>query len=86
MIARYRPIENVLVLTDDAENANKMTVSFGCYPIVTPTFKTVDEILKMVREITVENKLAKAGDKVVIIAGMPFGEAMETNFLLVETL
>ena len=86
MLARYRPTEHILALTDAPENANKLSLFFGCYPIVAPTFRTVDEIMKMVRDITVENKLAKAGDKVVIVAGMPFGVAKETNFVLVETL
>lgn len=86
MLARYRPIENILVLTDDAENANKLVLPFGCYPLVTQTFKTVDEIMELVRKVTLENKLTKAGDKIAIIAGMPFGETKETNFLLVETI
>ena len=61
-------------------------LTFGCYPMVAPTFKTVDEIMTIVRKITLDNKLVKKGDKVVIVAGMPFGEAKETNFTLVETL
>ncbi len=86
MLARYRPTEHILALSDDPANANKLMLAFGVYPIVSPTFKTIDEILKLVRNITVESKLAKAGDKVVIVAGMPFGIAADTNFVLVETL
>jgi pyruvate kinase len=84
MIARYRPAERILALTDSAENANKLMLSFGCYPMVVPTFKTVDEIMDIVRKVMVENKLAKEGNKVVIVAGMPFGVSSETNFILVE--
>lgn len=86
MIARYRPAERVLALTDDNTNANKLILSFGCYPMVVPTFKTVDEIMKLVRTVTLDNKLVKKGDRVVIVAGMPFGTSKETNFILVETL
>ena len=86
MIARYRPAERILALSDKPENAHKLALSFGCYPMVVPTLKTVAEIMDTVRKITFDNELVKKGDKVVIVAGMPFGESSETNFILVETL
>lgn len=86
MIARYRPAERVLALTDNEVNAHKLMLSFGCYPMVVPTLQNVDEILKTVRTVTLDSKLVKKGDKVVIVAGMPFGTSKETNFILVETL
>ncbi len=86
MIARYRPSEPILALSDDADNAHKLMLSFGCYPVVVPTFKTVDEIMELVRKVTIGAEVAKKGNNVVIVAGMPFGSAKETNFTLVETL
>ena len=86
MLARYRPAERILALSDGEDNAHKLMLSFGCYPMVVPTFKTVDEILNIVRKVTMDNELVKKGDKVVIVAGMPFGSSSETNFILVETL
>lgn len=86
MLARYRPAERILALSDIETNINKLTLTFGCYPMSVPTFKTVPEIMDIVRKITIENKLAKTGDKVVIVAGMPFGETKETNFTVIETL
>jgi pyruvate kinase len=86
MLARYRPAERILALSDAEANAHKLMLSFGCYPMVVPTFKTVDEILDIVRKVTLDNELVKKGDKVVIVAGMPFGSSSETNFILIETL
>jgi len=86
MIARYRPAEQILALTDNADRAAQMMLTFGCYPLVMPTFKTVDEIMSAVRASTLEHKLAKIGDKVVIVAGMPFGAAQAVNMILVEKL
>lgn len=86
MIARYRPAEPVLALTDKSDNAAKLMLSFGCYPLIVPTVKTVDEVLEIVRKTATAQKLAKKGDKIVVVAGMPFGKAKETNFTLVETL
>lgn len=86
MISRYRPAEMVLALTDNKDSLNKLVISYGCYPILVPTFKTTDEIMDIVRNTTLDNNLVKKGDKVVIVAGMPFGKINETNFILVETL
>lgn len=86
MIARYRPAEPILALSDSQAHASKLMLTFGCYPMVAPTFKTVDEIMEIVRDVTLDAKLVKKGDKVVIVAGMPFGTAVETNMILVETL
>jgi len=86
MISRYRPTEMVLALTDNKDILNKLVLSYGCYPVLVKTFKTTDEIMDIVRETTLNNKLVKKGDKVVIVAGVPFGSTRETNLILVETL
>jgi pyruvate kinase len=86
MISRYRPAEMVLALTDNKEILNKLVLSYGCYPVLVKTFKTTDEIMEIVRETTLDNQLVKKGDKVVIVAGVPFGVTSETNFILVETV
>ena len=86
MIARYRPAERILALSDKAENANKLMLSFGCYPMVVPTFKNIEQILEIVRTSAIEHEFAKKGEKVVIVGGMPFGEAKEVNTIIVETI
>jgi len=86
MISRYRPAEMVLALTDNKDCLNKLVLTYGCFPILVHTFKTTDEIMDIVRQTTLDSKLVKKGDKVVIVAGMPFGNTSETNFILVETL
>jgi pyruvate kinase len=86
MIARYRPAERILALSDNKEDANKLMLTFGCYPMHVKTFKTVDEIMEMVREATLDTELVTKGDKVVIVGGMPFGTSKDTNMILVETV
>jgi pyruvate kinase len=86
MISRYRPAEPILVLSDDEVSARKLMLSYGCYPVVSDTFKTVDEIMDSVRNVCLESKIVKSGDKVVIVGGMPFGTSADTNFTLVETI
>lgn len=86
MIARYRPAERVLALSDAPEHINKLALSFGCYPMVAATFQTVDEIMDIVRKASLDTDLVQKGDKVVIVGGMPFGTSKDTNMILVETV
>ncbi len=86
MVARYRPAESILALTDRTENAAKLALSFGCHPMVVPTFKDLEEIMDLVRKSAMDKKFVKKGDKIVIVAGVPFGKAKETNLILIETL
>lgn len=86
MLARYRPAERVVALTTNEISANKLMLSFGCYPIVVQKFSTVNQIMNLVRKVAMKEKYAVKGDKVVIVAGMPFGKIQETNMMLVETI
>jgi pyruvate kinase len=86
MLARYRPSERIIALTSNEKDANKLALTFGCYPVLVPKFSTVDEILPVVRSTALREKLAKKGDRVVIVAGIPFGKIKETNMVLVETI
>ncbi len=86
MIARYRPAETLLALTDTPEHANKLTLVFGTFPMVAPTFKSIGEVLKKVRDTMIKQKLIKKGDRIVSVAGMPFGESAETNVMRIDTL
>ncbi len=86
MIARYRPAERILALSDNPQDTAKLMLTFGCYPMQAPTFKTVDEIMRVVRETILKTGEADKGDKVVIVGGMPLGTAADTNMILVETL
>lgn len=86
MVARYRPAERIVALTSSEVTANQLMLSFGCYPIIVPKLTDNEEVLPLVRKVATSEKIAAKGDKVVILAGMPFGKNKETNMLVVETI
>jgi pyruvate kinase len=86
MIARYRPAEQVLALTDMPENMNKLALVFGVYPMLVPTFKTTTEALDYLRKSATSIGIIDKGDRVVMVAGMPLGQSSETNVMRVDTL
>lgn len=86
MIARYRPSEPILAVTDTKEKLNSLMLTYGCYPVLVDQFANNDEIMDIVRKAVLDGQYASKGDKVVIVAGIPFGSAEDTNFILVETI
>lgn len=86
MVARYRPSERIIALTSNPTTAQKLTLTFGCYPVLVEKFSTVNQIMAIVKKTATKYKLGVKNDKVVIAAGMPFGKTGGTNMVLVETL
>ncbi|MCX6716503.1 MAG: pyruvate kinase [Candidatus Taylorbacteria bacterium] len=85
-IARHRPVQQIITFTPDERVASRLMLLYGCYPVVVPIIKSLDKASSTVREMLLKENLASAGDKVVIVTGIPIGEVNETNALYVETV
>lgn len=86
MISRYRPTQPIMALTPNEKDANKLALSFGCYPIVIDKFNNINDVLTVVRQFALKNKLAAKGDRIVIAGGLPFGKSIDTNMMLMEVI
>ncbi|MFA5997455.1 MAG: pyruvate kinase [Candidatus Paceibacterota bacterium] len=86
MVSRYRPEQTIVVMSSKAHVIEQVALSFGCYPVQVEKITNLDEAIKEVRAFVLKNKLAKKGDKVVIVAGVPFGHIGGTNMTLVEKI
>jgi len=86
MVARYKPAERIIAITFSEAVANKLILSFGCYPILVPKLESSEEILPLVRRTALSEKIAVKGDRIIVLAGMPFGKIKDINMMLVETI
>lgn len=86
MVSRYRPEQPVIAMSSKAHVIEQIALSFGCYPVQVEKITNLDEALKEIRSFVLKNKIAKKGDKVVIAAGIPFGNIGGTNMVLVEKI
>lgn len=87
MISRHKPNTHILALSPNKVTVNKLCLSFGCKSLEVKRYKNLDEIFKMVRKICLDNKFTVKGDKVVIVAGVPFNtKGLSTNMLVVEEI
>ncbi len=88
MISRYKPHQSIIVLTPNKETYQKMTLSFGCYPVLTTHSQDFNKVLVDARVFFLKKGLAKKGERIVVTTGVPFGNTRltETNLVLVEQI
>lgn len=86
MTARHRGHTPILVVTPNETLAQQSSSWYGCYPIMTKKVKSFEEAMKLVKPALIKEKLVKKGDQVIVVSGVPFTKATESNVVLVETI
>ena len=86
IVAARRPDVPVVVLTDQARTYRQLALVWGVVPLLVPHADTYDQMAAAARRIIIEMGIAKAGDRVVMTAGVPFDVPGTTNMLKVETV
>ena len=76
----------IVVLTDQPRTYRQLALVWGVVPVLVPHADSYDQMAAAARRIVVEMGIAKAGDRVVITAGVPFHVPGTTNMLKVETV
>ena len=80
-VARERPELPILVLTPNEETARRLTLAWGVHAVVTDDAHDADDMVDRAVAIAREQGFAKQGDRVIIIAGLPFGTPGATNMI-----
>jgi pyruvate kinase len=84
MVARYRPLVPILVLTPSKETFNKSLLTYACEPILVHRVKHLTDARRIARKALTARALCAEGDVFVLGAGIPFGKPGSTNTMLVE--
>ncbi len=85
-IARERPAVPMLVLTPKLEAARRMGLLWGAHAVRTKDIGSFEEMIAKGKRMVLRHKIASAGAKVVMMAGVPFGTPGSTNVLHVATI
>jgi pyruvate kinase len=86
VVASHRPSVPILVLTDVPQTFRQLGLVWGVIPELVPHCSTYDEMVRLALEAVQRRDLARAGDRVVVTAGVPFDTPGTTNLLKVETV
>ena len=83
-ISRLRSPIPIIAITPDEGTYNRLALSWGVEPLVTPMVKHTDEMVLQADKMILENKRAKEGELVMIVAGSPPGIPGSTNAMRVH--
>ena len=86
MISKYRPKCPIIAITPFDNVARSLSLNFGVIPKTCAMFDTTDEIMSEAKKVAKELNIAKAGDSIVVAAGMPSTETGGTNMLKIEKI
>ncbi|WP_420137167.1 pyruvate kinase [Sphingomonas sp.] len=85
-IARDRATVPMLVLTPNRETARRLGLLWGAHAVVTKDVSNFEEMVAKSKRMALRTGLATSGDKIIIMAGVPFGTPGSTNMLHIQRL
>jgi pyruvate kinase len=80
-LARERPLKTTLALTPHLATARRLALVWGVESRLVPDIHDPEEMPKVACDAAVAAKLAKPGDRVLILAGLPMGSPRAANVL-----
>ncbi|MBX9731114.1 MAG: pyruvate kinase, partial [Sphingomonas sp.] len=80
-VARERPSVPLLVLTPRQETARRLGLLWGAHAVFTKDVESFEAMVAKAKRMALRHHLAKAGDRVIVIAGVPFRTPGSTNVL-----
>ena len=82
-IARRRPRVSILAVTPDKRVSRQLCLLWGAHSVQSRDVKTYEEMVDRATRTALSEEFAKQSDSIVVVAGVPFGEAGTTNNLRV---
>ena len=85
-IARERPPVPLLAMSASLHTARRMGLLWGVHPVHSRDVSSFEEMVEKAKRMALRHQIAKGGDRVIVMAGIPFGTAGSTNVLHVVRL
>lgn len=84
MVSRHRPATPILVCTPSEKVCRQMALVWGAHAARVPEYHSTDEMIRTADQAVTACGMAKAGELVVITAGIPSGGRGKTNMVYVH--
>ncbi|MCX8052766.1 MAG: pyruvate kinase [Armatimonadetes bacterium] len=83
LVAKYRPQARIIAAASNEETARRLSLSWGVDAIYVEMAKDTDALIENAVEASLDAKLVKKGDTVLMIAGVPVGVPGNTSLIRV---
>jgi pyruvate kinase len=80
-VARERPRPPIIALSPSVNTARKLSLVWGVHSVVTEDAHDLDDMVSRACRISFKEGFAKAGERVIIVCGVPLGTPGATNML-----
>ena len=80
-VARERPKSPVVAISPNLSTARRLSVAWGVHCIVAEDARDLDDMVARACRLAFKDGFAKAGQRVIIVAGVPLGTPGATNML-----
>ena len=81
LIKAYNPAQRVVALTPRPEVCARMALYGGIVPVLTEVGENTDELFRIVERSLCDGGLARTGDEVIIVMGVPVEGARPANLI-----
>lgn len=85
-VARHKPACPVLAFTPDADTCRRLALVWGCLPVLMPVQDEIGPLINGAMRAAGATGLVKAGESVVITAGVPLRTSGITNLIKVQKM
>jgi pyruvate kinase len=85
-IARERPPVPLLAMSPSTHTARRMGLLWGVHAVHSRDVSSFEEMVEKGKRMALRHQIAKGGERIVLMAGIPFGTAGSTNVLHVVRL
>ena len=85
-VAKERPGRPILCMTPNLVTQPRMALIWGVIPLLVEPFRTIDEMIDIIVRAARDKRLVKHGDRLIIIASVPFGADGQTNLIKIHTI
>jgi len=85
-VSKYRPYHPILAITPSASVMSRLSLAWGVLPLKKPEPANLEEVFELASKAALETNLAKRGDLIVIIAGIPLGVPGSTNLVKIHSI
>ncbi|MBI0475535.1 pyruvate kinase [Sphingomonas sp. MA1305] len=80
-VARERPPVPILTLTPNKDTARRLGLLWGTHAVFTRDVESFEDMVGKSKRMALRTGIAKAGDRVIVMAGVPFRTPGSTNVI-----
>lgn len=85
-IARHRPERPLIGVTPNKQVSRRLALLWGCYSMRSDDVTTYEQMVEQACAHAKAEGFVSAGDRIIIVAGVPFAQAGSTNNIRIATV